>query len=1450
MSNQPTPPPASIPPPSEPGGSSSTDLSGRELTMLPPVVGAGQSSQVDAAQPLGGLDGRELTLQTPATGGIRLSELDGRELTLQTPAAGLDGREMTLQTPVTGISGRELTMQTPATGLDGREMTLQTPATGLDGREMTLQTPATGIDGRELTLQSGATPTPATVGGKPRTDHSMAGFKPRTGVGTSIAFDDAWHLQGRKGPHTGQSWGDFEMGGILGEGGMGAVYRAKQKSLKRRVAIKVLPPNLAQDIRLLQRFQLEASTTSKLQTPHVVQVYAVGEHEGNHFYAMEYIEGKDLYDIIKERREQQKPLTPDECLGYILQAAKGLAEAGRHQIVHRDIKPPNMMVTKDGLLKIADFGIVKVLGEHNLTMTGQAVGTPAYVSPEQGRGDREVDCRSDLYSLGVVFYELVCDKKPFDGSTPNALIYQHCYEEPKLPKELNAAVSDEIQAVIMRCLQKKAENRYQSADELVRDLEAIKAGSMLKSAIANYKLGTGADEAKREQMTWLQRNMLPVAAAALLVIGLGVGGYIWYEGKQQAKRDTEKEAAFKAERDAREKELIGKQKLLDERKGIAEILAAVAPLPEGIAARVEAYAKLLPDNSGSSDGDVRTWRAKLAAVAELNAKLAPLDSGLPTPAARDQGRKDLEALQAKVGATDTTVVRITARLNELDTEEAALRTRCAGLDTAVLKTGTHKQYRELTQDLARYAPADDEQMAKWTRKLDKFDADLKPLLEKIAPLDADTQITVSDRATYQPVVNELAAFLDEGDTRLDAWRTKLGGAQARIDGRRRELETAFGIAPDRISKPKQDQMGDKLREFAELVGDDGQLKDWQRAIAAANTAIEGSRERLARWLEESGDGVLSEPLHAPFRRDLDQLKDLNEQDPNRLDWEQKLAASMAYLDGLRKDCAVLDVSNNAEVTLAAQKDLAPKIDKLVAKGAVDPGRAAAWRERLVYEAKRVADLRTALREGFGAVAPITSAMVEGLKRLTLDAGLDDADVRTWTAKKTRVEGLAEQLSALDNARGVPDNVVQLFADMEALVGDKEPRLVSWRGKVKLIGSAREALRILDRRTHFNAGEIARNMQTLVELVGKDDRQYVAWKTKADEVARLKADLAQLPTTLAQSPEAHAASHQRIVRLVSALIGPDDDEVKAAAARQQQLDGPPQPSWAVTEGRDRFGRWAEAEAAGVRFRLRWLPPATATLGSPEDEAHRDADELRVAMRLPRGFWISETEVTRALWRAVVGADPSRAQATDIGQLPVERMTWAAASDFCARLREAGRLPARLPLEAEWELAARAGSDGPYWLPQDVIADASGVGQVAWSSDNAGRGPQPVATRLPNALGLYDLLGNVSEWTADAYAPYPTGGGEVTQPVAGSERMAVRGGSWGDPWHYNRNANRIPVRPLVTSAYVGLRLAADAQWGGAEDGGAAIIAAAARGAGGKGFEFGIGTWRVRVAQEAGK
>jgi serine/threonine-protein kinase len=197
------------------------------------------------------------------------------------------------------------------------------------------------------------------------------------------------------GTHHNQVWGDFELGALLGRGGMGAVYRGRQISLDRPVAIKVLPSHLSENENFRQRFQLEAKAVAQISSPHVVGVYFAGQHDGHHYFAMEFVEGKDLGVRL---RDGYKP-THREALDLVTQAARGLAAAGELGIVHRDIKPGNMMVTNKGLVKLMDFGLVRMARSEDtgLTMAGTVMGTVSYFSPEQGRGER-CDCRTDIYA--------------------------------------------------------------------------------------------------------------------------------------------------------------------------------------------------------------------------------------------------------------------------------------------------------------------------------------------------------------------------------------------------------------------------------------------------------------------------------------------------------------------------------------------------------------------------------------------------------------------------------------------------------------------------------------------------------------------------------------------------------------------------------------------------------------------------------------------------------------------------------------------------------------------------------------------------------------------------------------------------------------------------------------------------------------------------------------------
>lgn len=302
---------------------------------------------------------------------------------------------------------------------------------------------------------------------RPIPDTTYAGSRERTYLDDSLDFSNP------------QTWGDFEVQQILGKGAMGTVYKGRQMSLDRTVALKVLPASLASDENFLRRFELEAKAVAKISSPHVVQVYAAGSHEGQEYFAMEYVEGMDLAVKLETG---YKPSFKDS-LDIVQQVARGLAAAAELDIIHRDIKPSNIMITEKGLAKIMDFGLVKLTGSQtaSLTMAGTLLGTVNYLSPEQGRGE-DCDKRSDIYSLGVLLYELLTGKLPFAGDNPGSVIYQHNFVEPVLPREINPEIPKYHQALVLKCLQKKADDRYQDPRELIADIDLINKWKAPKTA--------------------------------------------------------------------------------------------------------------------------------------------------------------------------------------------------------------------------------------------------------------------------------------------------------------------------------------------------------------------------------------------------------------------------------------------------------------------------------------------------------------------------------------------------------------------------------------------------------------------------------------------------------------------------------------------------------------------------------------------------------------------------------------------------------------------------------------------------------------------------------------------------------------------------------------------------------------------------------------------------------
>jgi len=265
--------------------------------------------------------------------------------------------------------------------------------------------------------------------------------------------------------------GHYRIVAELGRGGMGIVYKAHEESLNRFVAIKVLGEHLAEDPGHVERFLREARSAASLNHPNIVQIYAVSEEGGRHFFAMEYVSGSSLQQILRSSGS----LDPIQVAKIALQTASGLSAAHEQGIIHRDVKPANLMVDDRGLVKIADFGLALVAsGVSRLTATGMFMGTPGYLSPEQCL-DQDPDHRTDIYSLGVTLYEALSGKVPFTADSPLALLRQIVEVEPPDLGELKPEVDPELRTIVARMMAKDRDQRVASCAELIRDLERFLA---------------------------------------------------------------------------------------------------------------------------------------------------------------------------------------------------------------------------------------------------------------------------------------------------------------------------------------------------------------------------------------------------------------------------------------------------------------------------------------------------------------------------------------------------------------------------------------------------------------------------------------------------------------------------------------------------------------------------------------------------------------------------------------------------------------------------------------------------------------------------------------------------------------------------------------------------------------------------------------------------------------
>jgi predicted Ser/Thr protein kinase len=383
-----------------------------------------------------------------------------------------------------------------------------------------------------------------------------------------------------------QTVGRYEITGELGRGAMGVVYKAMDPTIGRTVALKTMRLDVhgldAQE--MVRRFQNEARAAGVLNHPNIVTIYDAGEQDGIFYIAMEFIEGTTLHELLAEKRV----LPAEEVIGLTRQICRGLDYAHSNGIVHRDVKPANIMITPNGTVKIMDFGIAKSGGQ--VTNTGQVLGTPNYMAPEQVKG-RPLDGRSDLFSLGVILYEMLTGEKPFVGQNVTTIIYKIVNETPITPRDLDVTVHPGLSAIVTKALAKAPDDRYQTGAELVRDLEHYKLAGPARSGST---AAMGAAPAQPEKTLVLpvrvvsgstvrapaaaaaaapargpvpvrrpttaiissKRGMLFTVIAVVLILGSAMGGYVYYRTQVKMRQLAEEAKIKEAQRIAEQQQPI------------------------------------------------------------------------------------------------------------------------------------------------------------------------------------------------------------------------------------------------------------------------------------------------------------------------------------------------------------------------------------------------------------------------------------------------------------------------------------------------------------------------------------------------------------------------------------------------------------------------------------------------------------------------------------------------------------------------------------------------------------------------------------------------------------------------------------------------------------------------------------------------------------------------------
>ncbi len=330
----------------------------------------------------------------------------------------------------------------------------------------------------------------------------------------------------------------------LGSGGMGKVYRVYDRKLGEELALKLIRPEIAANRKNIERFKTELKVARKIAHTHVCRMYDLGEENGLYYIAMEYVPGEDLKSFIRRSGH----LTVGKAVSIARQVCQGLAEAHRFGVVHRDLKPSNIMIDREGNARIMDFGIARTFESKEITGLGILIGTPEYMSPEQAQGQK-VDQRTDLYALGIILYEMITGQVPFEDEITLNILRKHEIEQPRPPKDLNFEIPDSLNLLVLKCLEKPVERRYQNAADLLRDLDAVQTTSI--------KVAKTRTPTRRQRLAaGLRSRVWRISGFAIVICALAAVGYLVFHHPSPESKPPEKTAEGKAAEVAVPKKLV------------------------------------------------------------------------------------------------------------------------------------------------------------------------------------------------------------------------------------------------------------------------------------------------------------------------------------------------------------------------------------------------------------------------------------------------------------------------------------------------------------------------------------------------------------------------------------------------------------------------------------------------------------------------------------------------------------------------------------------------------------------------------------------------------------------------------------------------------------------------------------------------------------------------------